>query len=107
MELRKFKFKELTQADMMFSCIKTDKELLAEARARGFYGGSTKWNDKFNSLFFSGGSIEPNPKWLETEEDKEWYVSAFNYLKAFMQSFEPKHEEKEAISALILSELSA
>jgi len=100
MDIKKFKFPELTAADIVFPIFKTDKELLEEAKKRGFYGGYTPYNDLFNKLFFEGGSLN-----FKKDLDKEFKTKATLYLKAFMRSFTPKHEEKEAISAMLLSEL--
>ncbi len=85
---------------MAFSTVKTDKKLLIEAKARGYYNGSTPYNRLFNTLFFTGGTLNFKPDLPE-----DFKRSAMRYLKSFMQSYEPKHEEKEAISALLLSEL--
>ena len=94
MELKEYKFEELS------FMLGTDKKLLSEARKRGFYNGNTPYNKLFSSLFFSGGTLN-----FKKDLDDNFKSKALPYLKAFMQSFEPKHEEKEAISALILSEL--
>jgi hypothetical protein len=94
MDITKYNFPE---AD--FS-LPTDKKLLAEAKARGFYCGNTKYNALFSALFFSGGKLT-----LKDDVDPEFKAKALPYLKDFMGSFMPKHEEKEAISALLLSEL--
>jgi len=81
-------------------CLPADSKLLAEARDRGFYGGRTPYNDLFSSLFFGGGALN-----LKKGLNEDFKASALPYLKAFMGSFEPKHEEKEAICAMLLSEL--
>lgn len=82
-------------------CLATDKKLLKEAEKRGFRCGSnTPYNKLFNQLFFSGGTLDFKEDLNEDFKDK-----ALPYLRAFMGSFEPKHEEKEAVSALLLSEL--
>lgn len=81
-------------------CTPTDKKLLEEAKKRGFYNGHTKYNKLFSDLFYSGGKLN-----FKKDIDEEFKKKAISYLKSFMQSFEPKHEEKEAISALLLSEL--
>ena len=100
MNIQEFKFPQLTAADSMFSTIKTDQKLLAEAKDRGFYNGNTKYNDLFSNLFFNGGKLN-----LKKDLSPDFREKALPYLKAFMQSFEPRHEEKEAISALLLSEM--
>jgi hypothetical protein len=100
MDIKNFNFPELTALDMVFSTLKTDAELLAEARKRGFYNGYTKFNDLFSKLFFSGGKLN-----LKEDLDENFKMKAVPYLKAFMMSFEPKHEEKEAICAMLFSEL--
>jgi len=81
-------------------CAKTNPKLLAEAKKRGFYVGNTEYNKLFNGLFFNGGKLKFKPNL-----DEKFKRAALPYLKSFMASFEPKHEEKEAISALLLSEL--
>lgn len=78
-----------------------DKVLLAEAKKRGFYNGGTKWEQYFSALFFEGGSVT-----YRQDVPADFTATAMTYLKHFMGSFEPKHEEKAAISALILSEIA-
>jgi len=94
MDLTKHKF------DKPDICLRTDAVLLKEAKARGFYNGDTKYNDLFMILFYSGGEVI-----FKKNVDKTFKQNAWPYLRAFMGSFEPKHEEKDAISALLLSEL--
>ena len=94
MDLQNYEFEKVS-----FS-VPCDKRLLAEARKRGFYTGDTAYNKLFNKLFFEGGKLQFKP-----DLDDNFKARALPYLRAFMQSFAPKHEEKEAISALILSEL--
>ena len=94
MDLKKFNF---PKPDW---CLRTEPELLKEAKSRGFYNGHTKYNKLFSDLFFSGGKLN-----LKKDIDKDFKEKALPYLKDFMGSFEPSHEEKEAISALLLSEL--
>lgn len=92
---------EVTDVQIAFSTLKTDKKLLSIARERGFYDSNTIYNTLFSQLFFRGGSIV-----IRDGVDKEYAGKILRYLKAFMRSFEPKHEEKEAISALLLSEIA-
>jgi len=94
MDLTKYNFQRVG-----FST-KTDPVLLEEAKNRGFYAGNKKENKLFNELFFNGGMLN-----FKKDLDPKFQKGATIYLKSFMQSFSPKHEEKEAISALILSEL--
>ncbi len=100
MDLTKFKFPEVNGLDMAFSTFKTDKALLAEAKERGFYDGHTPYNDLFSKLFFGGGKIK-----FKEGIDAEFKSNAWKYCRSFMGSFEPKHEEKEAICAMLMSEL--
>jgi len=94
MDITKYKFQEID-----FD-IPTDETLLEEAVNRGFYGGHTKYNDLFNEFFFNGGKLN-----FKDGLDPDFKQRTVAYLGAFMHSFTPKHEEKEAISALLLSEL--
>lgn len=100
MNLAEYQFPELSKVDMAFSALKTDKVLLAEAKERGFYNGRTPYNDLFRKLFYRGGQVA-----FKEGVNEEFKAKAWPYLRAFMGSFEPKHEEKEAICALLMSEL--
>lgn len=100
MELKDFNFPKVTGLDMAFSTIKTDKDLLAMAKEKGFYCGHTPYNRLFNDLFFSGGKIKFKP-----DVDQSLKEAAWPYCRAFMMSFEPRQEEKEGICAMIMAEL--
>lgn len=100
MDLTAFEFPEVTTADIAFPTYGTIPELLAEAKERGFYNGRTPYNDLFSNLFFNGGEIN-----FKKDVDKAFKSKAWAYCRSFMQSWEPKHEEKEAICAMLMSEL--
>ncbi len=100
MDLISYKFPEVSGLDMAFSTFKTDKNLLAEAKDRGFYNGHTPYNKLFSSLFYEGGKIKFKKGLNEEFKNKAW-----KYCRSFMGSWEPKHEEKEAICAMLMSEL--
>ena len=100
MKLNKFDFPKVKGFDMAFPTFKTDNELLKEAKKRGFYNGHTPYNDLFSKLFFNGGEVK-----FKKKIDNEFKNKAWAYCRCFMGSYEPKHEEKEAICAMIMSEL--
>lgn len=100
MDITKFEFPEITAADMMFPTMKADATLLQEAKERGFYHGGTPYNKLFSDLFYKGGKVSFKPGL-----DPLFRAKAWPYVSSFMASWEPKHEEKEAICALLLSEL--
>jgi len=100
MNLQDYNFPEITDLDLAFPSIKTDDFLLELAKEKGFYNGNTPYNRLFSELFFKGGKLN-----FKASASEEFIKKAVPYLKAFMGSFEPQHEEKEAICALILSEL--
>lgn len=95
MNIKKHTFGQVTMA------MPVDKKLLNEAKKRGFYCCGTEWEMLFSELFFNGGSVD-----FRQDVPATFTREAFNYLKGFMASFEPKLEEKAAISALILSEIA-
>lgn len=99
-DLTTFEFPKTSGVDVVFPTFKTIKELLDEAKERGFYNGSTPYNKLFSNLFFSGGKINFKKNVNEDFKNKAW-----PYCRAFMGSWEPKHEEKEAICAMLMSEL--
>ena len=100
MDLKNFNFPEISGLDMAFSTLRTDKKLLAEAKERGFYNGNTPYNDLFSKLFFTGGKVI-----FKKKVDKDFRKKAWVYCRSLMGSYEPKHEEKEAICAMLMSEL--
>jgi hypothetical protein len=100
MDLTKFDFAKVSEVDMAFPTFRTNKELLAEAKERGFYNGRTAYNDLFSSLLFSGGKVK-----FKKGIDEEYRKKVWSYCRSFMGSFKPKHEEKEAICAMLMSEI--
>ena len=99
-DLLKYDYPKPTGADMVFPTYDTIPELLEEAKARGFYGGYTPYNRLFSDLFYSGGKVIFK-KGIDEQKQKEIWV----YLRSFMGSWAPKHEHKEAICAMLMSEI--
>jgi hypothetical protein len=101
MNLQEFPFPKMTAIDMAFPTASTDPLLLKEAKERGFYNGHEKGNEMFNQLFYSGGQVV-----FKKGISEEFANDAYSYLRGFIGSWAPKHQEKEAICALILSEIA-
>lgn len=99
LDLRTFEFPKVTGADMAFPTFDTIPALRDEAKARGFYRDGP-YVDLASSLFFKGGRVE----FLEGVPE-DFQKAAWAYVRAFMGSFAPSHEDKTAICALILSEI--
>lgn len=89
---------EVKDVDLAFSTQKTNKYLLDIAKKEGFYNGKSKFNDMFSELFFSGGKIN-----VKSEIDENVKTKVIRYFRSLASSFEPRHEEKEAVCALLLS----
>lgn len=100
MKLRDYQFPTIKDVDLSFSTVKTSGLLLGMAKEGGFYNGKTPANDLFNTIFYKGGRVA-----FKKDNDPAFQDKAWRYLQALMNSFEPKHEEKEAVAALILNEL--
>lgn len=100
-DLRKFEFPKVDKVSMVFPTYNTIPALLAEAKAKGFYNGHTPGNEMFSTLFYSGGKV----RFLK-DVPVEFQNNAWAYCRAFMGSFAPKHEEKEAICAMLLTEIA-
>lgn len=97
MDLKTFNFPDLNDTAAVR---RAAAELLIEARERGFDGGYTEYNDLFSSLFFSGGKIE-----FQKKLDEDFKNRAWTFCRGYMGSWDPKHEHKEAVCALLMSEL--
>jgi hypothetical protein len=100
MNLHDFNFPKVDAVDMAFPTFGADPALLAEARDRGFYHGHTPYNKLAFTLFFKGGKVQ-----FRKDVPEEFRERAWAYVRAFMGSWAPKHEEKDAICALIISEI--
>lgn len=100
MNLQDYNFPELSMLDVAFSTLKTDDFLLEIAKERGFYNGNTPYNRLFSKFFHEGGKMS-----FRCDISEDFKKKAVPYLKAFMMSFEPPHEEKEAVCSMLLSEL--
>jgi len=94
MDITKYTFNELSVT------MPTDPKLLNEAISRGFYNNHTKYNKLFSTLFFDGGTLD-----FKEDISIQFKANATMYLKSFMRSMIPSHGEKDAICALLLSEL--
>jgi hypothetical protein len=95
MKLSEYKFPEITAVDLAFPTFNTIPELLEEAKSRNI----SKGRSKFSELFYSGGEIK-----FQKDFKDSWKEKAFIYAKALMGSWNPKHEEKEAVCAMIFEE---
>lgn len=101
LDLLKYKFPTVSDADRAFPTFDTIPELLVEAKERGFDRyNATPYNKLFNNLFFSGGKIN-----YKKELPEEFIRDCSRYLFSYMGSFAPKHEHKEAVCSMLLSEL--
>lgn len=100
MNLKEFDFPKTKGIDQAFPTFKTIPELLQEAKDRKFYNGRTVYNSLFSQLFFNGGKVT-----FKKDVDETFKAKAWPYLRSFMGSWEPSHEEKDAICAMLMSEL--
>lgn len=78
----------------------TEPELLKEAKKGGFDKFSNPYAKLASKLFFEGGKLN-----FKAGLIPEFKKNATQYLRVFMGSFAPSHEDKTAICALLLSEL--
>ena len=91
-------FPEVNDVDMDFGDY--PKDWFTKTLATGVDDDDKKWCDLFSKLFYSGGSV-PFNKDLPTEYTNK----GLRMLKAVMGSFEPKHEDKKVVSAIILKNI--
>jgi hypothetical protein len=98
MESWRLTFPEVSQADMIFGAYPHDwfDTILKIKREKE----DQKYCDMMESLFFNGGSIPINK-----ELDKEYVSKGIKILKAVIGLFDPKHEDKEFVCALILKSI--
>lgn len=106
LDIEKYPFPELDDTMMAFSVLKTDPKLLEEAKARG-YGEFNGANSDcaaalrlFDKIFFEGAKVV----YKVDIEAKPWR-NIRRYMVALMKSWEPKHEHKRAVCAMLLAEI--
>lgn len=87
-------------ADRAFPTYDAIPELLEEAKVRGFYDGYTPYNRLFSDLFFNGGEVV-----FKGGIDRDKQMAIWSYVRSFMGSWSPKHQDKEAICAMLMSEI--
>lgn len=90
-----------TMLDKAFPTFDTPRPLIEMAKERGFYNGNTPGNKLFGEWFYSGLKAAPQFKEGINQEKAQ---KAMNWAVCFMGSFAPKHEEKEAICAMIFND---
>ena len=91
-------FPEVSDADVAFGGY--PKDWFKKVLTNGIEDKDRKWNDLFIRLFFEGGSVPVN-----REYPKEYTDKGLRMLKAVMGSFEPAHEDKKVVCAVILKNL--
>lgn len=100
MNIKDYKFPQVTKVDFAFPTFGIIPELLSEAEARGMDKWSHPYCQLFSTLFYNGGELK-----FKTGLDDDFKKNAWAYCRALMKSHEPKHEHKVAVCALIMSEL--
>jgi hypothetical protein len=100
LNLKEYQFPKVTGVDVAFSTLRTDDVLLKEAEARGFNKSSNPYCMLFSTIFFNGGKVK-----FKESLDPSFKERAWPYFRALIGSFSPKHEHKQAVCAMILSEL--
>lgn len=98
METERLEFPEVTDVDIVFGRYPDDwfKKVLDMKEEPG----DSKYNDMMEELFFKGGKIPVNESL-----DIQYRKKGIRILKAILDSFSPKHEEKEKVCGLILKSL--
>ncbi len=98
MEVLDYQFPKVAKLEFAFSTFDTPPVLLKEAKEKGFYNADTPANKMFNKWFFVG--LETTPE-FKKGVDEEKAQKAMNWAVCYMRSFAPKHEQKEAVCALV------
>lgn len=102
MDLSTLNFPKVTNLDMAFGPEvnpQLESALLEEAKKRDQKREIEKGKAKFKELFYSGGEIQ-----LRGDVKGTWKEDAWLWCRAFMGSFNPKHEHKELICAMLIEE---
>jgi len=99
-DLKTYEYPEVSESGRIFSTEKIPSDLFEEAKRRGFYNGHTPYNRLFSQLFFNGGNLL-----FKKDLDDNLKSKAWPYCRTIMASLEPKHEVKEAVCAMLMSEI--
>jgi hypothetical protein len=102
LDLRQFKFPEVTAADMAFPTANTNPVLLEEAKRRGYLYGHKSGNKMFTTLFYKGGALQ-----IRKDIPEDFLRAVNGYFRSLIGSWAPKHEHKEAVCAMLLDEIAS
>lgn len=100
LDLKTFDFPRVTGVDIVFPTFDTIPELLQEAKTRGFDKSGNPYCELFRQLFYTGGKVK-----FKEGIDEEFKNGAWAYLNVLIGSYAPRHEDKESVCAMLLSEL--
>lgn len=104
LNLHTYPYPEITGLQAMTSNLKTDPTLLQEAKDRGFYGGFDgirgQYNNLYQDIMSRQGAITFKPNIPNEIQAKIW-----KYCNAFMRSTYGTPAERQAICAMLMSEI--
>lgn len=96
MNITDYQFPVLTDLDLAFSTLETPQDLLQEARSKKMDYPMNIYNRLASHIFYRNDEII-----LNEDLDPKFSEDALRFLRAFIRSFAPKHEDKIAVCALI------
>jgi len=103
LNLFEFDFESITdKTDNPFSITRTNQDLLNEAIERGYDCEDKAGNKFFIKLFYEGVKEWPE---FKRNIDKDKSKVMLTYARQLCRSFEPKHEHKEYVCAMIFDDL--
>ena len=79
-----------------------DPQLLAEAKKRGYY----KNTKPFTRIFWGIAFFLEEPV-MKASATTEAHMNIWLYCRRLLRSWKPKHEEKEAVCTMLMSEILA
>ena len=88
----------VTELDLTFPTHQCNEKLLKYAIEQGFHKTTNPYNRAVSTLFFNGGSVIK----LNDVSDED-FSKVMRYFKALIGSYAPKHENKTAECAWLLS----
>lgn len=101
MDIAGYSLPELKDYEIVFSTLDVPESLLHEARKRSM--------DQPTNLFHRLASFQfanrEEGLTLRSDIDEGFGITAVRYIDGLLRSFVPKHEDKIAVVALILSEI--
>lgn len=100
-----FPFVQISQAQAAFGNIPNYSEVLEACPKEFFSNRYNEWSEFAMKIFFKGLTKDEFAQLVFKSNDANVQTAQLTYLQAWLGSYVPRHEDKEAVCGWLLSEM--